>query len=490
LNRLVIIIILGIFVTGIVTITFISDNFVSANSTKKINFTKTITSSQDPGQRNENQQLALILSPNDGTLYDGSLTFSSSEPVDVVVLHEINSNDVKGQPTWTIDGNTFYAISLVDLKTKSASFEFTGAALALHSSNSKEFTATVSVDGWIRGQSPEISVQKIEIQKDHSLLLSRTNVPANIPMHEGFYNGKSVFYIITDSSQQEYAEIITKKQEWKVEVAPSIQKIPENALQKIFIFKNGVKGDGLYRYQKEIFSSTPSQETQYTALNSVIEVTWKKGQNPSILESFEDVMNAEKEGRIEFNKTGIVINTPQIIWPDGQMLVRDDKEITDDLMFEKGQITEINKDEMIVTFVAHRGWGPDGKTIYYIVTDTTPSAPAKLMGIPFSPTSENLIETSSTSKLFEFQNGIKSSGPLGFQPIITTTTPGDENYSPIWQVYTIEWNNPENAKILETISDIDISKTNDLISVSLAHLMNTNHIMNSPLIDPFQNQNR
>ena len=35
---------------------------------KKIHFTKTITSSQDPGQGHENHQLALILSPNEGTL--------------------------------------------------------------------------------------------------------------------------------------------------------------------------------------------------------------------------------------------------------------------------------------------------------------------------------------------------------------------------------------------------------------------------------------
>jgi len=486
LNRLVIILILGIFTTGILTASFISDNFVDANSTKKINFTKTIISSQDPGQGHENHQLALILSPNEGTLYDGSMTFTSSEPVEIVVLHEITSNDAKGQPTWTIDGNTIYAISLIDLKTKSDSFEFTGSALALHSLNSKEFTSTVSVDGWIRGQPTEIITQKIEVQKEPSLLLSRTNVAAIIPMHEGLYNGNSIFYIITDSSQQEYAEMITKNQGWKVETAPPIKNTPENTLQKIFVFKNGVKGDGIYGHQKEIFSSTPSQELEYSALNSVIEVTWKKGQNAKILESSEEIINAEEDGRVEFNKTGIVINTPQIIWPDGQMLVRDDKEITDDLTFSGGQITEINKDEMTVTFVAHRGWGPDGKTIYYIVTDATPSGPAEMMGVPFSPRSENLITNSSAVDLFQFQNGIKGSGSLGFQPGIATVTPGSKNYSPMWRIYIIEWNNPENAKILETISDINSFKANDLISVSLARPMNSHHIVNSPFIDPFQ----
>ena len=486
MNKLVLILILTIFVTGILTVSFIPDNFVDANSTKKIHFTKTVTSSQNPGQGNENHQLVLILSPNKDTLYDGSITFSSSEPVQIAVLHEINSNDVKGQPTWTVDGNTIYALSLIDPTIKSNSIEFTGAALALHSPNSKEFTATVSVDGWIRGQPAEVIIQKIESEKKSSLLLSRANVPAIIPMHEGLYDGNPIFYIITDSSQQGYAEMLTTKQGWKVEIAPSIKKIPENILQKIFIFKNGVRGDGINKYQKEIFTSIPSQKLQYNSLNSVIEVTWKKGQNATVLESLEEVINAEKGGRVEFNEIGVVINTPQIMWPDDQMLVRDNKEITDDLTFSGGQIVEINKDKMTVTFVAHRGWGPDGKTIYHIITDATPSGPAEMMGVPFSPSSIYSITNSSTADLFQFQNGIKGSGSLGFQPSISTATPGDDNYSPIWRVYIVEWNNPENAKILETISDINSSKEADLISVSLGRTMNSNHIVNYPFIDPFQ----
>lgn len=486
MNKLVLILILTIFVTGILTVSFIPDNFVDANSTKKIHFTKTVTSSQDPGQGNKNHQLVLILSPNKDTLYDGSITFSSSEPVQIAVLHEIHSNDVKGQPTWTVDGNTIYALSLIDPTAKSNSIEFTGAALALHSPNSKEFTATVSVDGWIRGQPAEVIIQKIESEKKSSLLLSRANVPAIIPMHEGLYDGNPIFYIITDSSQQGYAEMLTTKQGWKVEIAPSIKKIPENILQKIFIFKNGVRGDGINKYQKEIFTSTPSQKLQYNSLNSVIEVTWKKGQNATVLESSEEVINAEKGGRVEFNEIGVVINTPQIMWPDDQMLVRDNKEITDDLTFSGGQIIEINKDKMTVTFVAHRGWGPDGKTIYHIITDATPSGPAEMMGVPFSPSSIYSITNSSTADLFQFQNGIKGSGSLGFQPSISTATPGDDNYSPIWRVYIVEWNNPENAKILETIYDINSSKEADLISVSLGRTMNSNHIVNYPFIDPFQ----
>ena len=413
------------------------------------------------------------------------MTFTSSESVQIVVLHEINSQDAKGQSTWTVDGKTVYGLSLIDLSEKSGSFEFTGAALALHSSNSKEFTATVSVDGWIRGQPTEITMQKIELEKDPSLLLSRANVPATIPMHKGIYEGNQVLYIITDGSDKEYAKTISDKQGWNVELASTIVDVPEDTIQKLFVFKNGITGNGIHGFQNEVFSNTPSQESKYSALNSVIEVTWKIGQKASLIESVDDIIAAEESGRVEFNETKIILNTPQIIWPDGQMKIRSDKEITDKMSFDGGQIIEINEDELTVTFVAHRGWGPDGRTIYYIVTDATHSRPAETMGVASSPTA-NLITHSGAVDLFQFKNGIKGSGPLGFQAGISTTSLDDDNYSPMWRIYLVEWNDVKSAKILETKSDIDFFRNNDLISVSIARPTNSDHIVNCPFIDPFQ----
>jgi len=487
LKKLSALLLIGIFAVGLIFVSSTSDQFIDAGSRKKVHFTQTITSSQDPGQGHENHQLSLILSPNEGTIYDGSMTFTSSEPVQIVVLHEINPQESKGQPIWTVDGKTIYGLSLVDLKKKSGSFEFTGAALALHSPNSKEFTSTVSVDGWIRGQPTEVIMQKIELQKEEpTSLLSRTNVPATIPMHKGIYEGNQVLYIITDGSDEDYAKTITEKQEWNVEIAPVIADVPENTLQKLFIFKNGVKGDGIYGFQNEVFSSTPSQESKYSALSSVVEVTWKIGQKQIEFQSATDVIEAKESGRIEFNETGVVLNTPQIIWPDGQMTVRSDKEISDEMPYSGGQITEINEEEMTVTFVAHRGWGPDGRTIYYIVTDATPSGPAESMGVVSSPSSANLIAHSGAVDLFQFKNGIIGSGPLGFQAGIAGASLDDANYSPMWRIYLVEWNDSESAKILETKSDIDSFRENDLLSVSIARPTNSDHIVNCPFIDPFQ----
>ena len=185
-------------------------------------------------------------------------------------------------------------------------------------------------------------------------------------------------------------------------------------------------------------------------------------------------------------KQELYLTAPQITWPDGQMKVRSDKEITDEMQYGGGQIIEINEEELTVTFVAHRGWGPDGRTIYYIVTDATPSGPAETMGVVSSPSSANLIAHSGAVDLFQFKNGIKGSGPLGFQAGIAGASLDDENYSPMWRIYLVEWNNSEQAKILETKSDIDSFRADGLLSVSIARPLNSDHIVNCPFIDPFQ----
>lgn len=323
MKKIILVLTVVILISGILSLSLVSDQFVDAGSRKKIHFTQTVTSIQDPGQGHENHQLALILSPNQGTLYDGSMTFTSSEPVSIVILHEINPNQAKGQPTWSVDGKTIYGLSILDPEKKSGTIEFTGAALALHSSNSKKFTATTSVDGWIRGQPTEVIMQKIELEKDApSSLIARANVPATIPMHKGIYEGNQVLYIVTDSSDEDYSKIISDKQGWRVELAPPLSKVPKDSLQQFFIFKNGIKGDGIYGFQDEVFSNTPSQESEYSALSSVIEVKWKQGQKEIVFNSATEILAAKEAGRIEFNETGIVLNTPQIIWPDGKMKVQ------------------------------------------------------------------------------------------------------------------------------------------------------------------------
>ena len=319
------------------------------------------------------------------------------------------------------------------------------------------------------------------------LRLSRANVPATIPLHKGFYNGEAVYFIITDSSDKTHADTITKNQGWKVELAPPLANAPKEALSKTYMFTNGVNGNGVHGFQGEVFTSTPAQPEIYSALTSHVHVTWNEGVTPRVLDSEQAILDAQAANEISLQELKVVINMPQIVWPSGQMMVKEDKTLTDETPYGGGQVLDIDLEKMTVTFIAHRGWGPDGRTIYYIVTDATPEMPANMMGVVSSPTAAKLIANSAAVDLFQFMNGVKGSGPLGFQPGIAASAPGDENYSPMWRISVIGWKDPASAKILETRADIDSIHKAGLIDVGLAGpMVGGDHIVNCPFIDPFQ----
>ncbi|KAG2477409.1 MAG: hypothetical protein NPMRth3_2530001, partial [Nitrosopumilales archaeon] len=96
-------------------------------------------------------------------------------------------------------------------------------------------------------------------------------------MHMGTFDGESVYYIITDSNDETHVDLITEKQEWKVELALPLSNTPKEALQTVYMFTDGVDDDGIHGYQAEVFSSTPTQTDEYSALASITNVSWKIG---------------------------------------------------------------------------------------------------------------------------------------------------------------------------------------------------------------------
>ncbi len=104
----------------------------------------TMTSKQDPGVGHETHQLALLLAPRDQP-YSGQLTYDASEPVQIVTLiGPLTKGEVIGLASWTPDGKTYYALSLVPTKA-AGSTQFSGNALALHTMNSEPFTVSYSL---------------------------------------------------------------------------------------------------------------------------------------------------------------------------------------------------------------------------------------------------------------------------------------------------------------------------------------------------------
>jgi hypothetical protein len=313
------------------------------------------------------------------------------------------------------------------------------------------------------------------------LKLSSASVPINIPLEKGYENGNDFFFIATDVSDENLAGMVTNITGFKVNHAPLLAKTPENARGQAYIFENGVAGKGPLGFQPVVVNAKPGDD-DYSPLHQINFAKWTDQSAAKELKSVDEIMEHKNMGHLTVTQTDIIADHPAIKWNGGSLKIREDKDtINDDSPYVGGQVLNIDTENMKVTMVAHRGWGPDGRTIYYIVTDTSPDMPAAMMGASFAPVDEKLTTTPVAVDLFQFMNGIKGSGPMGFQAGIGGANPTDENYSPMWRISFITWKDPSQARILETKADINKMLTDG--SITLEPAMGGKHVVNCPFFD-------
>jgi len=105
----------------------------------------TMQSATDPGKGHEQHQLAVLLPPSD-KMYKGILSYSASENVQLVALHgPLDEGQDMGQTIWTPDGDTKFALTLVNPEDKMGTWMFTGNALAVHTFSEDPFAITYSI---------------------------------------------------------------------------------------------------------------------------------------------------------------------------------------------------------------------------------------------------------------------------------------------------------------------------------------------------------
>ena len=128
--------------------------------------TGTLTSMQDPGIGHETHQLAIILPPS-AMVYKGILSYDASEPIQLVALHgPLAEGEDGGQPIWTPDGETKFALTFIDPETSMGSWVFTGNALAVHTMNTNPFTVSYSVTYMEKEMSDTVSTGTLTSMQD------------------------------------------------------------------------------------------------------------------------------------------------------------------------------------------------------------------------------------------------------------------------------------------------------------------------------------
>lgn len=138
-----------------------------------------------------------------------------------------------------------------------------------------------------------------------------------LPPVKAYYEGEEVFFVHPEASDEETAELLTDMMASPVLVVPELEQVPEESLAEVYVFTNGVPGDGPLGFQPDVFDSAPGDEN-YSPLRRLYLVTWNDEDEAREIKTLRGVMEAQESGEVEIEAQETVINEPFLTWPGGQ----------------------------------------------------------------------------------------------------------------------------------------------------------------------------
>jgi hypothetical protein len=142
------------------------------------------------------------------------------------------------------------------------------------------------------------------------------DVPS-LPPVRAYYEGEEVFFVHPEASDRETADLLTDMMGSPVLVVPELEQVPEEALAKVYVFTNGIEGDGPLGYQPDVFDSAPGDES-YSPLRKLYLVTWKDESEAREIKTLRGVREARESGEVTIEAQDTVINEPFVAWPGGE----------------------------------------------------------------------------------------------------------------------------------------------------------------------------
>lgn len=138
-----------------------------------------------------------------------------------------------------------------------------------------------------------------------------------VPPVKGYLGGTEIRFIHTEASDPQVAQMLTSMMGSPVLIVPSLAQVPPAALAKVYVFKNGMKGEGPFGFQPDVFDAPPTA-AGYSPLRALNLVTWKDAAKARLLRSADEVRAADTAGEIAVERPGAVVNMPLLTWPGGQ----------------------------------------------------------------------------------------------------------------------------------------------------------------------------
>ena len=137
-----------------------------------------------------------------------------------------------------------------------------------------------------------------------------------VPTITGYLEGREVLLQHTEVSDPVVAKLLSEMVTSPVLVVPALAQAPPTLLANVYVFKNGVRGGGPFKFQPDVFDSPPGSGG-YRPLRAIHLVTWRNDRSARLLKAAGEVLAAEKAGEITIERPGVVVNMPLVTWPGG-----------------------------------------------------------------------------------------------------------------------------------------------------------------------------
>jgi hypothetical protein len=180
---------------------------------------------------------------------------------------------------------------------------------------------------------------------------------------------------------------------------------------------------------------------------------------------------------VTFSMSFLVIVNGNVLYAQTNNTTQNDSETS----FSSKALTGSSTIPEAISIPVSKGY-VDGNVSYFISTDASEKNVVSSVSnstkfeINYAPSLANTSE-SSRQQGYVFINGIKGDGPYGFQLPVASATPGDEGYSPLFEINYVKWSDESNARVLKTADDVLEAQNNGELTIAKSNI-----VINSPFV--------
>jgi hypothetical protein len=140
---------------------------------------------------------------------------------------------------------------------------------------------------------------------------------AALPAGKAYAEGKEIYFIHTEVSDPNVADVLTKMMASPVLLVPALSQVPDSALANVYVFENGLPGKGPKGFQPDVFDNPPGSQG-YSPLRRLNLVSWNDPTKARLLTSASEVVAAQDAGELTITQPGVVVNMPFVVWDGGK----------------------------------------------------------------------------------------------------------------------------------------------------------------------------